>query len=189
MLSVAEAWLARLPLHVAQLLSALLIAGLTYLVYFLILRALVRMRDRGTLPMPVLVPLARVVRIAAIAIGVMLVLQQFNVLADAWTTITALAAVVGVGFIAVWSILSNAFCALVLLISRPFQIGDDIEIVPEGMRGEVTDFNLIFTILQSEDGSTVQVPNNLFFQKMFRRRRGAVTSGLGEQIEKPSVAK
>ena len=146
------------------------------------------MRDRGTLPTPVLVPVERVIRVVAIVAAVLLVLQQFNVLADAWTTITALAAVVGVGFIAVWSILSNAFCALVLLISRPFQIGDDIEIVPEGMRGEVVDFNLIFTILRSEDGSTVQVPNNLFFQKMFRRRRGAVTSGLGEQIDKPTVA-
>lgn len=182
---IVQAWMARVPVHVAQVLSAILIASLTYVAYYCIVRALVRMKNRGTLPLPVLVPLTRVVRIAALVIGVMLVLQQFNVLADAWATITALAAVVGVGFIAVWSILSNAFCAMVLLIIRPFQVGDDIEMIPDGVRGEVVDFNLLFTILQSQDGSTVQVPNNMFFQRMFRRRRGTVTSGLGEKIDQP----
>ncbi len=186
MFSQAEVWLSRLPVLAGQLLSAVLVVALTLLVHYLAIRALRRMRDRGSLPTPVLLPLERVLRIVTLVVALMLVLQQFNVLADAWTTMTALAAVIGVGFIAVWSILSNAFCALVLLVSRPFQIGDDIEILPEALRGEVVDFNLIFTILRSEDGATISVPNNLFFQRMFRRRRGTVTSGLAEQIEKPT---
>jgi small-conductance mechanosensitive channel len=185
MIRIAEAWIARLPLLVWQILAAAVVVVLAFLAYQLISRALRRMRDRGSLPTPVLIPLERIVRIAAIVAAVLMVLQQFHVLADAWTTLTALAAVVGVGFIAVWSILSNAFCALVLLINRPFQIGDDIEVLPEALRGEVVDFNLIFTVLRSEDGSTIQVPNNLFFQKMFRRRKGTVTSSLGEQIDQP----
>jgi small-conductance mechanosensitive channel len=179
-------WLNRIPHYAAQVAASLLVIVLAVVAYQVLVRALRRMRDRGTLPTPVLIPLERVVRIVAIIAAILLVLQQFDVLADAWTTMTALLAVVGVGFIAVWSILSNAFCALVLLITRPFQIGDDIEMLPDSLRGEVIDFNLLYTILRSEDGSTIQIPNNLFFQRMFRRRRGAVTSGLDEQINRPA---
>jgi small-conductance mechanosensitive channel len=166
-------WLNRIPHYAAQVAASLLVIVLAVVAYQVLVRALRRMRDRGTLPTPVLIPLERVVRIVAIIAAILLVLQQFDVLADAWTTMTALLAVVGVGFIAVWS-------------TRPFQIGDDIEMLPDSLRGEVIDFNLLYTILRSEDGSTIQIPNNLFFQRMFRRRRGAVTSGLDEQINRPA---
>ena len=36
---------------------------------------------------------------------------------------------VAIGFIAVWSILSNVLCSLMLIMHRSFRIGDDIEVV------------------------------------------------------------
>lgn len=187
MLPLVEVWRERLPPVVSQLLSAVLVVGLAFLAYQFLARALRRMRDRGILPPQVIWPLERVLRGVVIVAAILLTLQQFGVLADAWSTMTALVAVIGVGFVATWSILSNSFCAIVLLISRPFQVGDEVEILPESLRGKVVDFNLLFTVLLCDDGSTIQVPNNLFFQKMFRRRRGQVTSGLDEQMSKPAV--
>jgi small-conductance mechanosensitive channel len=184
-----DKWLETVPLPVRQVAAAVLVAILTLVAYRLVMRSLERMHGGGKLPLQVFVPLRRVVRIFALAAGVLLVLQQFNVLADAWSTLTALFAVIGAGFIATWSILSNSFCALVLLVTRPFQVGDEIEMLPEQLRGQVVDFNLIFTILLCDDGSTIQIPNNLFFQRMFRRRRGVATVALEEQLDKQSAVK
>ncbi len=179
-----EKGIAALPLAVTQTAAAILVVVLTLVAYRFIMRGLERAHASGKLPVQVFVPVRRVIRIGAMVAGILLVLQQYNVLADAWTTLTALFAVIGAGFIATWSILSNAFCSFVLLVTRPFQVGDEIEMLPEQVRGQVVDFNLIYTMLQSEDGSVVQIPNNLFFQRMFRRRQGVATVDLTTQMEK-----
>jgi small-conductance mechanosensitive channel len=40
--------------------------------------------------------------------------------------------------------------------------------LPENLKGRVMDRNLMFTTLSEESGSVLQIPNNLFFQKIFR---------------------
>lgn len=90
-----------------------------------------------------------------------------------------IAGMVAIGFIAVWSVLSNILCSFLLIAFRPFNIGDEIEIIEatggSGLKGKVTGFNVMFTSLEeaSEDGKTkliTQVPNNIFFQKSLRRK-------------------
>jgi small-conductance mechanosensitive channel len=44
----------------------------------------------------------------------------------------------------------------------------DGEILPENLKGRVTKINLMFTTLREDSGNELQVPNNFFFQKMFR---------------------
>ncbi len=75
---------------------------------------------------------------------------------------------IGVGFLATWAIISNFTASLFLTIWRPFRLGDTVVILPENTAGRVTQQNLMFTVLREQDGSVVNVPNNLFFQKMFR---------------------
>src|SRR5947208_749367 len=53
-------------------------------------------------------------------------------------------------------------------IEARFHLGQVVEIVPENLKGRVIDRNLMFTALREENGSVIQIPNNLFFQKMFR---------------------
>ena len=36
------------------------------------------------------------------------------------------------------------------------------------LKGKAIDFNLMFTTLRADDGGMIQVPNNLFFQKVVR---------------------
>jgi small-conductance mechanosensitive channel len=47
-------------------------------------------------------------------------------------------------------------------------MGDTVEMLPENLKGRVIDRNLMFTILREPGGAALYVPNNLFFQKMFR---------------------
>lgn len=99
-----------------------------------------------------------------------------------WTMFTTVGALVAVGFIAVWSVLSNWLCTFVILLTRPFSIGDEVEFAGEPVKGRVVDINFVYTTLHAEDGASVQVPNNLFFQKVLRRRRGVGQVALAEQL-------
>jgi len=64
-----------------------------------------------------------------------------------------------------------------------------------GLKGKVVDFNLMFTTLeekidQEADNNTIltQIPNNIFFQKSLRRRKGPDAKGLGQHLlSKPLV--
>jgi len=95
---------------------------------------------------------------------------------------------VAIGFVAVWSVLSNFLCTFVLVIFKPFSVGDEIELPADNVKGRVVDLSLIFTTLQSSTGETVLVPNNTYFQRVFKRRAGTNTVGLGDQLrsERPA---
>ena len=97
-----------------------------------------------------------------------------------WTAFTGFAAVGAVVFFAAWSVLSNIFCTLLIFTTRPFRLGDLVEIVENGekpgFRGRVVDINLIYTTLEEHGGAygggnLVQIPNSLFFQRALRRWR------------------
>ena len=85
-----------------------------------------------------------------------------------WTAIVSMLTLVGVGFIAVWTIISNITASFFIMIWRPFQSGETVEILPEGMKGRLIGRNLMFSVLHEDSGSFLHVPNNLFFQKVFR---------------------
>ena len=94
-----------------------------------------------------------------------------------WTAFTGFAAVGAVAFFAAWSVLSNIFCAALILTTRPFRLNDHIEVLENGdkpgLKGQVVDINLIYTTLQEcidgKSTSVLQIPNNLFFQRTVRR--------------------
>nr|WP_237051834.1 mechanosensitive ion channel family protein [Lysobacter antibioticus] len=96
-----------------------------------------------------------------------------------WTTLTGFVAVGAVAFFAAWSVLSNIFCAFLILTTRPFRLYDHIEVLENGdkpgLRGRVVDINFIYTTLQEVHGdgedSVLQVPNSQFFQRTTRRWR------------------
>jgi len=105
-----------------------------------------------------------------------------------WTLLVSAATVVGVGFLATWAMVSNVTANLFITLWRPFRYGDTVELLPEKLRGRLIDRNLMFTVLREEGGSVIQVPNNLFFQKIFRVFDGNERS-LFEALEsKPNVS-
>ncbi|MEA2782865.1 MAG: hypothetical protein QOK29_4409 [Rhodospirillaceae bacterium] len=99
----------------------------------------------------------------------LLILNVWGVsVAGLWTFLVSTATVIGVGFLAVWTMVSNMTASLFITIWHPFRLGETVEILPENLKGRVIDRNLMFTIMQEREGATLQVPNNLFFQKIFR---------------------
>src|SRR5215510_7104936 len=113
--------------------------------------------------------LTRVVSGGLWLVTALLVLNLWGVsVSGVWTLLASAIAVVGVGFLAVWTMVSNVTASFFLSLWRPFRLGQTIEIMPETLKGRVIDRNLMFTVLRDADGNLLQVPNNLFFQKMFR---------------------
>lgn len=112
----------------------------------------------------------------------LLVLERLGVSASVlWAAFTGFAAVAAVAFFAVWSVLSNIFCSVLIFATRPFRLYDRIEVLEngekQGLKGRVVDINLIYTTLQEDatddgqPGPTLQIPNSLFFQRAVRRFR------------------
>src|SRR6266568_4079714 len=85
-----------------------------------------------------------------------------------WAFLVSISTVIGVGFLATWTMISNVTANLLLAVLRPFRLGDTVEIVPENVKGQVVDRNMMFTALRERPGTILHVPNNLFFQKLFR---------------------
>lgn len=126
-----------------------------------------------------------------VVIVLLLILQQIGISIDSlWTVISALLALFAVGFVAVWSILSNVLCTLMLLIFAPFRIGDRIELREvaggTGIRGKVININMMYTTLEEEEDNSrkyeIRIPNNLFFQKIIRCSSGWETVSLNKQL-------
>ena len=114
-----------------------------------------------------------------VVVTLLVLMQVAGVFDNAWAFISTALLTVALGFVAAWSILSNATSALLVLILRPFRIGDTVELMDptgEPMGGQVMDMNLMFTTLTQppvegdvdERPVVLNVPNNLFFQRVLR---------------------
>lgn len=171
--------------------AAAIVLLIGVLAYQLLSRGVQRLQHTGRLSDHLTKVVRRVLRWAVAIVLVLSVFQCYGLLANAWTAITAVLGLVAIGFVAVWSVLSNVLCSLMLIISRPFEVGDYIIVPSDELSGRVIDFNLLFTKLKDDhDGTTVQIPNNLFFQKAIRRRESTRTVTLDEQLmrDEPAAA-
>src|SRR5690606_5681622 len=155
-----------------------LIVLAAWLLRSLALRLVRRLGKRYELPPEVLLGARKLVNFLIGSAVLLAVLEALGVSgAVLWTAFTGFAAVAAVAFFAAWSVLSNIFCAVLLLITRPFRLYDHIELLDgsegRGLGGQVVDMNLISVILREtrEDGAAanLRVPNNLFFQRVVRR--------------------
>jgi small-conductance mechanosensitive channel len=147
--------------------AIILIAG--YLLTGLALRGIQTAGTKANIPVMLLQPLRNMLKLVAVAIILTLVAGQFGI--ELMTILTATVAMVAIGFIAVWSMVSNVTATLLLVTVRPFNIGDTVQFAGEEVKGKVVDVNLFYTTLQPEGEDCFQIPNNMFFQKVLKRRQ------------------
>ena len=140
-----------------------------------------RLTAAYTLPVTVATVFMRIVAALIYSGAVLWALERMGVSGGVlWTAFTGFATVGAVAFFAAWSVLSNLFCALLIYVTRAFRIGDVVELLESGdkpgMKGRVVEINLVYTtLLESGDhasGSSLQLPNSLFFQRALRRWHG-----------------
>ena len=169
------AFVASLHIGLSIVLATLgLLVGATLVIMFanrLVKRWLAPAATRVGLRLDTVDRVARVVTVTLWVVALLLLLDLWGIgVGGLWAVLVSAAAIVGVGFLATWAMVSNVTASLFLAIWRPFHLGDTVELLPENLKGRAVDRNMMFTILREEGGSVLQVPNNLFFQKIFRVR-------------------
>ncbi|WP_439860531.1 mechanosensitive ion channel domain-containing protein [Pseudomonas sp. MBLB4136] len=174
-------WLATWSEPLLRAGQVLLILLLAWLLQRLLARGLRRLGARyPQVPATVLASLRNGLRWLVVGGAVLLVLERLGVSAQVlWTALSGFMAVAAIAFFAIWSVLSNLFCALLIFTLAPFRLGDSVEIIESaekpGVKGRVLAINLFYTTLEDQGGESpgalVQVPNSLFFQKAVRRWR------------------
>ena len=181
-------WIQEWLTVVVPLGQVLLILLAAWLLRAVTRRVVDRLCTRRGFPPELAIAGRRVIGFLIYAAALLLVLERLGVSGTVlWTAFTGFAAVGAVAFFAAWSVLSNIFCTVLILTTRPFRLYDHIEILENGekpgLKGRVIDVNLVYTTLQEqrEDGSdtVLRVPNNLFFQRTVRRWRTAPASPAG----------
>lgn len=176
--------LAQIANHFArELITGLVILFGAWLLSRVLRRLIITLHESSHLT-PVMTRRLQNFRRWTISVVTLLVLMQtFGIFGNAWGFITTALAAIALGFVAVWSLFSNATAALIILAFRPFRIGDEVELVePAGgaIGGRVVDMNLMYTTLREEPSadapngnaavSFLRIPNNLIFQKVLRTR-------------------
>lgn len=163
------------------LLQSVVAAIIAWLVYFLICQGLKRLGNRGLIPADLHRILIAIIKWLTLIVLLLVILGLFGIsVASFWAALSGVLVLLAIGFVAVWSLLSNLLCSVLLIIFAPFRIDDEIEIQdpasPVTMRGRVLDINIMFTTLLviDQDGtdSLLRVPNNIFFQKYIRTWQG-----------------
>ncbi|HJR31002.1 MAG TPA: mechanosensitive ion channel family protein [Pseudomonas sp.] len=168
------------PIWLVVQILLILLAG--YIAQRVVAKCLTRLGERYPFPPQFLMPLRGGLRWLIMGSALIFVLERLGVSATVlWTALSGFVAVAAVAFFAMWSVLSNLLCAILIFTVGPFRIGDVVELVDTtdkpGVKGRVVAINLLYTtLIEAEELGTgsamVQVPNSLFFQRSVRRWRG-----------------
>lgn len=171
----------------------LLILLVGYVAQRFVARALTGLGERYPLPTQLVIILRGVLRWLIMGSAVLVALERLGVSATVlWTALSGFVAVAAVAFFAIWSVLSNLLCAILIYTVGPFRLGDVVELVEAtdkpGIKGRVVAINLLYTtLIEPEElgtgSSMVQVPNSLFFQRSVRRWRGSEAFPVGGFVE------
>lgn len=93
--------------------------------------------------------------------------------ADVAVYIGSILTVVGVAFFAQWSILSNITSSIIIFFNHSIKLEDTIIIMEAKdyeIEGKVSTVGLFFVTMRTEDGHEITLPNNIFIQKMIRKK-------------------
>ncbi|WP_434560037.1 mechanosensitive ion channel family protein [Pseudomonas sp. Z5-35] len=179
------------PIWLGVQILLILLSG--YVAQRFVARALTGLGERYPLPTQLVIILRGVLRWLIMGSAVLVALERLGVSATVlWTALSGFVAVAAVAFFAIWSVLSNLLCAILIYTVGPFRLGDVVELVEAtdkpGIKGRVVAINLLYTtLIEPEElgtgSSMVQVPNSLFFQRSVRRWRGSEAFPVGGFVE------
>jgi small conductance mechanosensitive channel len=126
-----------------------------------------------------------------LALVIVMVLGQFGV-----QTASIIAAIGAIGLaigLALQGTLQNIAAGIMLLVLRPFRIGEDVEVGP--LTGTVQDIGLFATRLRREDGVYQLAPNSTLWNQPVRNftrngiRRNDIVVGLAERDDVDAAQK
>lgn len=171
----------------ASAINVAIIITLALLLVGLLSRILKRLEKKAKLSQQTLLPVRMVSRYGILFAALILILGTFGIpIGNFWTFLSTVLGLIAIGFVAVWSVLSNISSTLLIFGFKPFKVGDYVRLVGDEVSGRVIDVNFMFTTLRRKDGDTFRVPNNQFFQKTILRPGDGGASDCAEKDDEAS---
>jgi small-conductance mechanosensitive channel len=84
--------------------------------------------------------------------------------------ITSTITIVGVGFFAQWSILSNITSSLILFFNHPMKLGQEISILDKeyDIHGTLIDISFFFMYIKTTHGEIITIPTSVVLNKVIK---------------------
>jgi len=81
--------------------------------------------------------------------------------------ISSVMAILGIAFVAQWSLLSNITAGLILFFNHPLKIGDHIKVIEKDfvIEGIVNDITFFFIHIKTENREKITISNTVILQK------------------------
>lgn len=81
--------------------------------------------------------------------------------------ISSVLAVLGIAFVAQWSLLSNITAGLILFFNHPLKLGDHIRIIEKDVtiEGTIDDITFFFVHIKTENREKITLSNSIILQK------------------------
>jgi len=81
--------------------------------------------------------------------------------------ISSVMAILGIAFVAQWSLLSNITAGLILFFNHPLKIGDHIKVIEKDflIEGIVNDITFFFIHIKTENKEKITISNTVILQK------------------------
>lgn len=175
------------PSLLGSIVGAIVILVAGFMAARVLCRLLGKTLERRHLEPPVRMLLTRVVWLVIMALFVMVALGTLGI---AVGPLIALMSVAGVGVgLAMQGVLSNLVAGLVIIMTKPFRVGEYIQII--GCSGQVNTIDLFTTVLLHPDRSRVVIPNRKIVGEILQNygtiRQQDITVGVAYSTNLPAA--
>lgn len=143
-------------LSLGTLLGAIIVFVICYVVISILNRAALRLIGKSRIDASLKSFLVSAVKAVLWIIAALIIADSLGIPV---TSLVALLSVVGLALsLSIQGLLSNLFSGITLLVTRPFVVGDYIEL-GSGSGGTVRSIGLFYTVLTTPDNKVIHVPN------------------------------
>lgn len=139
--------------------ETLIVVACTLAIATALYTAIVKRRHESKLNPNLVVLGARVVYVATLAVGLVVILAIWGT--GIVLPVALLGALTVALSLALQDVLKNLVAGIYLLVEHPFSIGDNITLAP--YTGKVEDIKIRYTALRTVDGQQVLIPNSMLF--------------------------
>ena len=163
---------------ILQLVKLMLIGAITLYVARRVKDWAARLLGRSRIAPNVIALSGNMVFVLALLLGFSWLLAA---LGASWTAVLASLSVATVAIsLSLQDVLKNFVAGIYLLLEQPFKIGD--QLVVKGVSGQVEGIEIRTTILRTEEGLQVLIPNNVIFTEVLTNRSAYNTRRVALQL-------
>lgn len=115
----------------------------------------------------------KIFRIVLSSITVIFILTVWGVdQSELFVFMASILTVMGIALFAQWSHLSNLTSGIIIFFNHSVKLDDTVSIIDKDyeVEGRISDIGLFFVMLKTKQGEEVSFPNNIFLQKMIKRK-------------------